>query len=275
MTITPKNVIGHRKQAKPLNKVLAKSQRVKGMIDECGEKMSFINAELMPDKSRPDLHNIVQKTHKVSAAVESRVNEAATELSLVNRSLSKEVRERHLLEHQLAMAKAQEKRTHHAAFYDALTDLPNRALFDDRLRHGVAHAKRHDSTLAIMFLDLDNFKSINDAYGHDAGDSILKTISQRLKKTTRSDDTVSRHGGDEFSYLLMDFKNEEDITVIAEKILKSIKLPCIVGKQNLTIEASIGISLFPKDGSTSEGLLKSADEAMYHAKRTRSGYAFA
>ena len=126
-----------------------------------------------------------------------------------------------------------------------------------------------------MFLDLDGFKGINDSYGHDVGDRVLQTIAQRLKENTRDDDTVSRHGGDEFLYLLMEVRDERDIALIAEKILNAIQVPCNVSARDLTISASIGISIFPKDGTTADTLVKSADKAMYHAKQTKSGYAFA
>ena len=126
-----------------------------------------------------------------------------------------------------------------------------------------------------MFVDLDGFKGINDTYGHDVGDRVLQTISQRLKENTRDDDTVSRHGGDEFLYLLMEVRDEQVITLITENILKVIQMPCDVGVRDLIIRASIGISIFPKDGTTADTLVKRADKAMYHAKKTRSGYSFA
>lgn len=143
----------------------------------------------------------------------------------------------------------------------------------------MAQAKRNGWTLAVMFIDLDNFKSVNDTYGHDAGDAVLWITAQRLLDNTRSDDTVSRFGGDEFLYLLMDIKEEADIAMIAAKIIKAIQAPCNIGLRNPeiqpTVGASIGISLFPEHGTAADALVKSADEAMYRAKREASGYAFA
>jgi len=174
------------------------------------------------------------------------VQDAAEELSIVNQALEHEVNERHLLEHQLAAAEKQEEAARHASFHDPLTGLPNRVLFNDRLEHGLAQAKRHNWTLAVMFLDLNGFKGINDTYGHDIGDRVLQTISQRLTENTRDDDTVSRHGGDEFLYLLMEVRDERDIALIAQNILNVIQVPCNVGVHDLTISASIGISIFRK-----------------------------
>jgi diguanylate cyclase len=160
-----------------------------------------------------------------------------------------------------------------------LTGLPNRALFNDRLEHGIAQAKRHSGILAVMFVDLDKFKSINDTYGHDVGDIVLQTVAQRLKEHLRDEDTVSRHGGDEFLCVLTEVQNESNIAMIADKIIKGMRAPCYVNvrdvKVNVNIGASIGIAIFPQHGSTTEMLVKCADEAMYRAKRSNSKYLFA
>ncbi len=263
------------KPVKSLTKVLAQSEHVKDMVEEAAEELSSVNTvlkqKLAVRDSLPEVENAIQN----SETVETKVQDAADKLSVVNQALEKEVKERHLLEHQLAAAEKQEEAARHASFHDPLTGLPNRVLFNDRLEHGLAQAKRHNWILAVMFMDLNDFKNINDTYGHDVGDSVLRTISQRLKENTREDDTVSRHGGDEFLYLLMEVRDERDITMIAQNILKAIQVPCDVGVPDLTISTSIGISIFPKDGTTAESLIKRADKAMYHAKKTKSGYAFA
>jgi diguanylate cyclase (GGDEF)-like protein len=163
--------------------------------------------------------------------------------------------------------------------HDQLTGLPNRLLFKDRLEHGIAQAKRHQWILAVMFLDLDNFKTINDTYGHPAGDVVLQTVATRIARNARNEDTVSRHGGDEFLYLLTSLHEQKDVAMIAAKILKAIQAPCevCVGDViiNLCPEVSIGISVFPKDGATAEALIRNADESMYRAKEQKSGVAFA
>src|SRR6202044_3678914 len=112
------------------------------------------------------------------------------------------IRDRTLVDHQLAAAVEQVEGSRNAALHDSLTGLPNRVLFRDRLEHGIAQAKRHRWILAVMFVDMDNFKSINDTYGHEAGDAVLQTVAKRLAHNARVDDTVSRYGGDEFLYLL-------------------------------------------------------------------------
>jgi diguanylate cyclase (GGDEF)-like protein len=203
------------------------------------------------------------------------VQEAAEQLSIVNQALEHEVKEREGLEHQLVSVKEQEASARYEAFHDPLTGLPNRVLFNDRLKHGLAQAKRHNWTPALMFLDLDDFKNINDQYGHDVGDQVLQTISTRLIETTRVDDTVSRHGGDEFLYLSLGTDSKQAIALIAEKIIKAIQVPCIVGTLTLLISASIGIAVYPDDGESADVLIKNADKAMYQAKRAKSGYTFA
>jgi diguanylate cyclase (GGDEF)-like protein len=265
--------------AKSLTEVLGQSEHVKDLVDECGEELSSVNValkqELVDRDPLPGVENALEKNE----AIEAKVQEASEELSVVNQGLEDEVTERHGLEHQLAVATEEEKTVRHAALHDPLTGLPNRALFDDRLKHGLAQAKRHGRALAVMFLDLDDFKNINDSYGHAIGDVVLQTIGGRLNENVRGDDTISRYGGDEFLYLLMEVRNEQDIMLIAEKIIKAIQAPYDVNVRglsiSLSINASIGISIFPKDGTTADTLVKSADEAMYRAKLNKSRSSFA
>ncbi|HSH97163.1 MAG: diguanylate cyclase [Methylophilaceae bacterium] len=258
-----------------LANVLDHSEQIKDVVEECAEELSSVNLvlkESLADKDHePELENAIER----SGEVEGKVQEAAEQLSIVNQALEHEIREREVLEHQLISVRQQEASARHEAFHDPLTGLPNRVLFNDRLEHGLAQAKRHKWTLALMFLDLNDFKEINDQYGHDVGDQVLQIISKRLIETTRVDDTVSRHGGDEFLYLIMEVDSKEDIELIAEKIIRAIQAPCMVGKLELVITASIGISVFPDDGESADVLIKSADKAMYQAKRAKSGYAFA
>ena len=208
-----------------------------------------------------------------------RAERPAEDTSVLTQALESEIWEREILHEQLHIVEAQEKEARHAAFHDPLTGLPNRALFKDRLEIGLELAKRHCWTLAVMFLDIDAFKAINDNYGHDIGDSVLCTISERLKANTRSDDTVCRYGGDEFLFLLMEVKNKQAVEKIAQSLLKIIQQPCIVRKCNsvmqLIINSSIGISMYPQDAETVDDLINSADKAMYKSKKTKSSYSFA
>ena len=263
----------------PLTNVLGQSEQVKDLVVEAAEELSSVNTVLTQELAAPDPAPGVENALGKSEAVEEKVKDASEKLSVVNRELKKEVKERRILEGQLAAVTEQGEADRHAALHDVLTGLPNRALFNDRLEHGIAQAGRHGWSLAVMFVDLDDFKTINDTHGHDVGDSVLRTIAMRLKEGTRSDDTVSRLGGDEFLYLLMEVRDEKDTASIAEKIIAAIQAPCDVSigdrTVQLTVNASVGIAMFPAGGKTVDALIKSADAAMYQAKRTKSGYSFA
>jgi diguanylate cyclase (GGDEF)-like protein len=259
--------------------VLGRSEQVKELVVEAAEGLSSVNTALKEELAATDPHPGVEEALERSEVVEAKVQDASEQLSVVNQDLKNEVKERHILEGQLAAVTEQGEADRKASLHDVLTGLPNRALFHDRLEHGIAQAQRHGWTLAVMFVDLDNFKAINDTHGHDVGDSVLRTIATRLKDGTRSDDTVSRHGGDEFLYLLMEIRDERDAVAIAQKIIAAIRAPCEIRLHGraltLTVEASIGIAVFPAGGQTVEALIKSADTAMYQAKRAGSGYSFA
>jgi diguanylate cyclase (GGDEF)-like protein len=160
------------------------------------------------------------------------------------------------------------------ALHDSLTGLPNRELFDDRLTHAIALANRHDWTLAVMFLDLDQFKNLNDEHGHAAGDAALKAIAQRLLQYVRDEDTVCRNGGDELLYLLMNPRGKTNIEHIANSVLRTIAQPVQIADRELRIEASIGIAICPEHGASGAQLIAKADEAMYLAKQRSRGVAF-
>ena len=161
---------------------------------------------------------------------------------------------------------AQQHTLEHQAHHDALTKLPNRLLFHDRLSQGIEKAKRHKTLLAVFFIDLDRFKQINDSLGHDIGDKVLEEVSDRLMEVTRKDDTLARLGGDEFTILMEDLHKAQDASLLAEKILKSLVEPINVKGHILYISSSIGIALYPEDADDAISLLKYADAAMYKAK---------
>lgn len=161
------------------------------------------------------------------------------------------------------------------AQYDALTGLANRALFMERMDRSISRANRNNSQVAIMFIDLDHFKRINDTLGHYAGDALLREVSNRLKQCTRKEDTVSRFGGDEFTIILENVKHMNDAVIVANKIIKSIANPILVNDVELYVTPSIGITIFPSDADNIEQLLKHADTAMYRAKEEgRDGFQF-
>lgn len=164
---------------------------------------------------------------------------------------------------------------HYMAYYDSLTNLPNRQLFYDRLRHAISVARRNKHILAILFIDLDGFKNINDTFGHESGDFLLKAVAERLQDSLRQSDTTARLGGDEFTVILGDIGKARHAAFVARKILKELAKPFQIAGKQLFITASIGISLYPADGSEVETLVKNADKAMYQAKsHGKSSYKF-
>ena len=273
-TIKPKS-ISKIKSNKKLSTVIAHSESIKDMVQVCADDLSVVNTVLKEELSLKDPQPSIKKAIKKNTTVENKVQSAVDELEMVNNALKDEVKEREIIEKELEDVKTDMGLAIQASLHDALTGLPNRALFYDRLTHGLEQAKRHDWNLAVMFIDLDKFKQINDKFGHDIGDKVLLTIANRLKENTRSDDTICRFGGDEFLYLLMEIKNEREVTKIIKKLIKTIELPLNNIQPNLVIKPSIGISLFPKNADNLEDLIKSADEAMYAAKQSKLGYAFA
>ncbi len=162
--------------------------------------------------------------------------------------------------------KRAEETIKYMAYHDALTGLPNRRLFSDRLNLALAHACRNQQKLVVMLLDLDNFKDINDTLGHTVGDQLLQVVGQRLTSVLRKGDTVARLGGDEFMLLLPEVTQEEDAAGVAQKILEAIREPFVFGGHELHVATSIGIALYPDDGEDGDTLMKNADIAMYRAK---------
>jgi len=262
-----------------LTDMLSQSEHIRGLIQQsaaavnsasAGMRPKFVNSEPLPGVGQVLDHH---------AAATRQLREAGERLTVLNQVLQDEIRERALLDHQLAAAFEQEEGSRKAALQDQLTGLSNRVLFYDRLEHGIAQAARHGWMLAVMFVDLIEFKKINDTHGHQAGDAVLKSIALRLAHTTRHEDTVSRYGGDEFLCLLTPLHEHEHIAMIATKMLAAIQAPCEVsgrdGPINLWVGGSIGISVFPTDGACAAELIRRADEAMYVAKENKSGFVFA
>ncbi len=189
--------------------------------------------------------------------LEQRVVERTAELSLANAQLQDQIFER----------MQAEQRIWHMAHHDALTGLPNRALLHDRLQLALTQAGRNRGRVAVMFLDLDRFKGINDTLGHEIGDELLKEVAQRIRAAVRAADTVARLGGDEFVVVLPSITDADDAARVAEKIVATFAPRAQIGQHELRISTSIGIALYPEDGTEAYALMKRADTAMYHAKR--------
>jgi len=184
--------------------------------------------------------------------------------SVVNAiSLAFEIKKRRLVQDEL---RAQKEMLHHHAHYDSLTSLPNRFLFNDRLNQSIKRAQRSGSKIAVLFIDLDHFKGINDSMGHKIGDELLVEVAGRLKSKIRKTDTLARLGGDEFTIVLDRVNSNDDIVGVTQSLLKIMEAPFELSSQSLYVTLSVGAAIYPDDGDTAEELLKNADAAMYQAK---------
>ncbi len=178
-------------------------------------------------------------------------------------SVGQDISERKQVQNELLHEKEKLK---HQAHHDALTGLPNRALLHEKLIESMKRAQRHDTKVALLFIDLDHFKEINDSLGHDVGDEVLKQVAYKLKNIVRKEDSISRLGGDEFTITLEDLKQGQDASLLAQKIINLLSEPIIFKEHKLYVSSSIGVSVYPDDGDSSLDLLKYADSAMYKAK---------
>ena len=202
---------------------------------------------------------------QVNELLEVQVTQRTSELKSANDRLRQDLEER----------KRVEQSIRHMAHHDALTSLPNRALFRDRLTHAMAQADRYHQILAVLFLDLDRFKAINDTLGHNVGDQLLKMAAERLRSCIRDCDTVARLGGDEFTIIVEDIVEVQDAAVVAQKILDTLSQPFNLHNHEVFISVSIGLTLYPNDDENADNLLRNADAAMYRAKEYgRNNYQF-
>ncbi len=214
-------------------------------------------------QAREDVMRLREKVMQEAEALKAAVEDHIAKLRDANEQLVIATIEAQTMTEEIRKTK---DRLDHMAQHDFLTNLPNRVLFKERLNQAISLAKRHGTKLAILFLDLDRFKTINDSLGHAVGDSLLEAFAQRLMSSIRSTDTVSRHGGDEFMALLSEVADEEAVSALADKMLKAVTAPYTLAKQNFHIGVTIGISMYPTDGTVAETLIRNADVAMYHAK---------
>ncbi len=222
-------------------------------------------------------------THRIKSfqsleinALAEEFNRMASKLGDLTKNLEKKVDERTKeLRKEIAERKKSEETIRYMAYHDYLTGLPNRLLLIDRMNQILARERWHRRLAAVIFLDLDRFKNVNDTLGHQAGDEILKTVARRLTRCLRDGDTVARQGGDEFTILLQDVKRIEDVTKVIEKIFSAFEEPFRIEGREIYLTVSMGISIYPDDGEDAETLLRNADIAMYQAKEEgKNNYRF-
>lgn len=190
----------------------------------------------------------------------------AHQLQEHNTRLHQEIQERTAIE---AALRESDKRLTHLAHHDPLTGLPNRLLFFDRLKQSIATAKRQRRMAAVLFLDLDKFKPINDKLGHEIGDQLLHDAAERLQNCLRTEDTAARYGGDEFTMILAELGNEDDAIKVAKKLIDSLEKPFLIGGHTCRVSASIGIAIYPQHGKEPDSLVAWADAVMYQAKKDK------
>jgi diguanylate cyclase (GGDEF)-like protein len=263
--------------AQPLARVLEQADRLGGVILQLVTGLGVASVLLAALVARA----VTRPINSMSTAVQRFANghqfatlasDRKDEIGVLARSFDKMQNE---IRQQLTTLESNREELEHLARHDTLTGLPNRRAFQERLDHTVARAQRGHQRFALLFIDVDNFKTINDRWGHDGGDAVLKIVALRLNATTRKADAVARMGGDEFVVLLDNPAHREDITAIAEKLLESVRSPILHNGQELQVGFSIGISQFPDDGRTAAELMARADHAMYDAKAAgRNGFRF-
>jgi diguanylate cyclase (GGDEF)-like protein len=262
----------------PLSRALDQSEHVQDKVEKAAVDLSTVNAVLKDEIAAGVPLAKVENALNQSEVVEVNIQEAAAELVAVNDMLAVEIDERRGLEERLSrshaaltQSRAAERSARHSALHDALTGLPNLTLFNDRLSTALAQAERHAWRLAVMFIDLDGFKAINDAHGHDAGDRVLQRVAQRLEGMVRAGDTVSRRSGDEFLFLMLEAKDQANVAALSVRIAACIAEACDIGGARVTVEACIGVAVYPEDGRSARELLEHADAAMYVAKQAKAG----
>lgn len=273
----PQATAGTSAQA-PLVRALDQSEQVRVKVEECATDLSSVNTVLRQEIAEGVPVAAVEEALERSEGVETKVQECVDDLATVNDALAEEIDERHLLEDQLssshsalAESRVQERKARHLSLHDAVTGLPNMTLFNDRLESGLAQAARHAWRLAVMFIDLDKFKNVNDSHGHEVGDRVLRMVAQRLGRFVRGGDTVCRRSGDEFLLLMLEAKDEDTVAGFARKIVENVSTTCEVAGVQVAVSASIGIAIFPEDGQSAAELLGHADTAMYAAKERGLG----
>lgn len=267
---------------------LDQSHEVKAEVQACAEDLGMANERAKARIAQGASMLPAAQALQNGLAVEERVQGCADDLQQLANNLSDGVDEVQAVEQALirsrlaladseaalALSRDAERTATQIAMNDQKTGLPNRTLFDDRLAQAIAGAERHGWLLAVLFLDLDRFKLVNDTHGHAAGDTVLTAVAQRLMRNARDEDTVCRNGGDEFLYLLINPSGREAVAHIAEMVHKTVGLPVELAAKQFRVTPSIGIALYPEHGMSGPTLIAHADAAMYCAKKRGSAFEF-
>lgn len=265
----------------PLHKAVELSHGVKQKVEGVAELLEANNDQVRNQIADGNEFLLAENALAENERVESTVKEVADELGAVNSAVATGVEDLKVLgealtqsklaneqiEAQLLVSVQETGEARHRALYDLVTELPNRALFEDRLVHAIAAAQRHRGGLTVVFLDLDRFKQVNDSHGHAAGDVVLKEVARRLALQCRGEDTVCRYGGDEFLFLLVNPQGAANVQRIVDAISETIAAPIDIGDTTVTVGSSIGVASFPDDGRTGPALVEFADAAMYAIKQ--------
>lgn len=260
-----------------LDGVLKKNVEIKEDVSKVAVDLTLVNDVLKQD---PTSVTAVKMALVLNEEAETKVAKAADDLKRVNVKLANEIAARLGIESELdemktdlaavrddlLQAQITGREAQQLALTDALTGLPNRVCCDHAIQQGLAQAKRQGWRIAVLFIDVDKFKTINDSFGHDVGDQVLQTIANRLKSFIRGGDMVSRWGGDEFVCLLQEVKHENDVLRLAGQLVQRVAQAFDYSDQTFRINISIGVAISPEGGDTAEILLKNADSAMYKAK---------
>lgn len=271
-----------------LEMALDQSHEVKAKVEACASDLATANGLVKDRITEGETVLPAAEALENSVAVEAQVLECADDLKQVTDNLAqgvakvKEVEQNLNRSHEalaqsetaLAASRDAERAASRRAMHDQKTGLPNRTLFDDRLAQAIAGAERHGWTLAVMFLDLDQFKAVNDTHGHAAGDTVLTIVAERLLNNTRDEDSVCRNGGDEFLYLLIDPAGRDNVARIAGHLRVTLARPIAINGLQVVITPSIGISLYPDHATNADTLVTCADAAMYRSKRLGTGWEF-
>jgi diguanylate cyclase (GGDEF)-like protein len=267
-----------------LDAALDQSQDVKAEVEAVAEGLGVANDDAKAKIEKGATTLPADQALQDGLAVEQRVQAVADDLQQMTDNLAHGVDEvkgveqaltrsrAELAESQAALAASRnaERMASEMAMHDQKTGLPNRTLFDDRLAQAIAGAERHGWMLAVMFLDLDRFKLVNDTHGHAAGDAVLTVVAERLMSHARDEDSVCRNGGDEFLYLLINPSDRDNVARLAGLVREAIEAPIGLGALQFAITPSIGIALYPEHGTSGQALIAHADAAMYRAKQLRT-----